>query len=81
MLKGTKTLESSNIGISIHLLSFSFDKYLIKHDVRGIIMTYPETEKQEFIIKSKDIQFYYVFKSLFLNDIHKSYFLSYKEFH
>ena len=53
----TNTLESSKIGINVHLLSFSFNKYLIKHDVRGIIMTYPETEKQEFIIKSKDIQF------------------------
>ena len=57
MMDAASTFDPSNIGISIHLLSFSFDKYLIKHDVRGIVMTYPETNKQEFVIKSKDIQF------------------------
>lgn len=57
MMNATSTMNSSNIGINIHLLSFSFEEYLIKHDVQGIVMTYPETEKQEFLVKSKDIQF------------------------
>lgn len=56
-MDSTSPLDSSNIGINIHLLSFSFEEYLIKNDLQGIVMTYPETEKQEFVIKSKDIQF------------------------
>lgn len=55
------TIDSSetmnNIGLNIHLLSFSYDKYIIKHDMRIIITTFPETIKQEYIVKSKELQF------------------------
>lgn len=45
----------NSIGFNIHLLSFSFPEYLIKHDVRVIVTTYPETSKHEYLIKSRDI--------------------------
>ena len=49
----------NSIGFNIHLLSFSFPEYLIKHDVRVIVTTYPETSKHEYLIKSRDILFKY----------------------
>lgn len=50
--------ESLNdIGLNIHLLSFSLDRYNIKHDVKIIVTTYPEANKQEFVLKQKEIQF------------------------
>lgn len=49
------TPNSSEIGLNLHLLSFSFTSYLIKHDVRVIVSTYPESNKQEFVIKARNI--------------------------